>query len=275
MPLLLQREARAASIDLRGRHRNLGRRERRAPRRGLRIVRRPQRPGRLLDELSAHYLGCIATGRMGRRRERFWEPLWNWFRQRAFSVPDSVNSVELWARAILFAFLLLLSYRYVSASVERSQVSWGITHFLLSRVNLVFHEAGHVLLGFFGELIAALGGSLMQVAVPVVCAVTFLRHVNPFGAAVATWWAGQSLIDLAPYIYDARSQRMVLLGGVTGRDVPGYHDWNNVLSRLGLLQYDHGLARLAHLTGALLILAALMWGGYLLLVQYRNREALL
>jgi hypothetical protein len=185
-----------------------------------------------------------------------------------------VNPIELWARILLFALLLPLSYRYVLAPIDRSQIASGIIQLLLSRVNLVFHEAGHVLFGFLGELIAALGGSVMQVLVPVVCAITFLRHLNPYGAAVASWWAGQSLVELAPYIYDARSQRLVLLGGVTGRDVPGYHDWNNILSKLGLLSYDHVVARLAHFTGALLILSALVWGGYVISLHYRHREPL-
>jgi len=29
-----------------------------------------------------------------------------------------------------------------------------------------------------------------------------------------------------------RAQQLILLGGVTGRDQPGYHDWNNLLALL-------------------------------------------
>ena len=70
----------------------------------------------------------------------------------------------------------------------------------------------------------------------------------------------------------ARAQQLVLLGGVTGRDAPGYHDWHNALSRLGLLAYDHTFAKAAHLLGSLLIILALIWGGYQLVRQYQNRE---
>jgi hypothetical protein len=116
---------------------------------------------------------------------------------------------------------------------------------------------------------ATLGGSLLQVLVPLICSVAFLtRHLNPFGASATLWWTGQNFIDVAPYINDARAQQMILLGGVTGRDAPGYHDWNNLLSRLGLLHLDHSLAKLAHFTGSLLIVLALAWGGYLLWLQY-------
>ena len=109
-----------------------------------------------------------------------------------------------------------------------------------------------------------LGGSLLQVLIPLICAGAFLgRHLNPFGAAVCVWWTGQSLIGLAPYINDARAQRLVLLGGVTGRDRPGYHDWNNILGQLGWLRHDHTLARLVQMWGTVLILLALAWAAYL------------
>jgi hypothetical protein len=81
---------------------------------------------------------------------------------------------------------------------------------------------------------------------------------------------GQNFIDIAPYINDARAQQMILLGGITGADAPGYHDWNNILSRLRLLHLDHSLAKLAHFTGCVIILVALAWGGYLLWHQYRT-----
>lgn len=40
------------------------------------------------------------------------------------------------------------------------------TYRFLDRVDLVFHEAGHVIFGPFGEFIGILGGSLMQVLIP-------------------------------------------------------------------------------------------------------------
>jgi len=49
-------------------------------------------------------------------------------------------------------------------------------------------------------------------------------------------------MDAAPYINDARAGQLILRGGVTGRDQPGYHDWENILRDLGWLQYDHTIA---------------------------------
>ena len=94
------------------------------------------------------------------------------------------------------------------------------------------------------------------------------RHANAFGASVTLWWTGQSLIDLAPYIADAHDQELILLGGVTGQDVPGYHDWNNLLQWTGLLHLDRELAKAVHVAGAAVVVLALVWGGWLLWRQY-------
>ncbi|MCL4476481.1 MAG: hypothetical protein M1508_09690 [Nitrospirae bacterium] len=63
---------------------------------------------------------------------------------------------------------------------------------------------------------------------------------------------------------------MILLGGVTGRDVDGYHDWEFILRKLGLLEYDHALALAAQATGILLMLCTFAWGGFLFYRQIRN-----
>jgi hypothetical protein len=86
------------------------------------------------------------------------------------------------------------------------------------------------------------------------------------------WWLGVSFKDLAPYIYDARRLVLPLLGGVTGADVPGYHDWNNILRRLDLLWADHIVAKWSDRTGAVLIAAFMVWAGYVLYREYRNLE---
>ena len=91
--------------------------------------------------------------------------------------------------------------------------------------------------------------------------------VGTFGAAVALWWAGQSLMDVAPYIADARALRIVLLGGRTGAEVEG-HDWEAILAALGWLRYDILLGRLANLIGIVLMIAALAWGASVVARQH-------
>ena len=189
--------------------------------------------------------------------------------QRAFTVPERTHLGLIIACGIVWLVLLVLGWSFITMNIERSQMSPSFTHFIIYNVNLVFHEAGHMIFRPLGRFMTILGGSLLQVLVPLLCTVAFLtRHLDPFAASVTLWWTGQSLVDLAPYINDARAQQMVLLGGFTGQDRPGYHDWNNLLSQLGWLRFDHTLANLVHYAGAGLMILSLLWGLYLLLCQY-------
>jgi hypothetical protein len=124
--------------------------------------------------------------------------------------------------------------------------------------NLIFHEAGHVIFSPFGRFMTVLGGSLFQCLLPTILAVAFLRQGDRFGAAVCTWWAGQNLLDVAPYIADARALQLVLLGGQTGREVQG-HDWEYLLATLGWMRFDRTLGLGAHRLGLVIMTAALVW----------------
>ena len=86
-------------------------------------------------------------------------------------------------------------------------------------IDLVFHEAGHVIFGFFGEFIAVAGGSLMQVLIPVITTVAFLRTRQWASAAVTLFWTGQSVTDVAIYAVDGRARALPLLA--VGDPEPG------------------------------------------------------
>ena len=140
----------------------------------------------------------------------------------------------------------------------------------MHNINLVFHEAGHVIFRFFGNFMAILGGSLLQLIIPLLVILVFIfQYRDNFAASIGLWWLAQSMMDLVPYISDARSQEMWLLGGVRGKDMPGIHDWNNILSHLGLLEYDQVLASVVMLVAVGLMLLSLIWGAWLLKAMYR------
>jgi hypothetical protein len=77
-------------------------------------------------------------------------------------------------------------------------------------------------------------------------------------------------MDIAPYINDARALQLPLLGGVTGKDVAEYHDWEYILGKTGMLRIDHSLASLSYAFGILLMLLTFAWGGFLLVQEFRN-----
>ena len=135
----------------------------------------------------------------------------------------------------------------------------GVMLNFLHLINLVFHEAGHVIFGFFGRFIAVLGGSVNQVLIPAVCTGVFFARRQYGSAAVTLFWTGESLADVAVYVADG-----------------AIHDWNFILGNLGLLHAAEILGRLTFGLGALTMLAALAvlgWDAwtYMLSSETRNR----
>ena len=183
--------------------------------------------------------------------------------------PGEASLTGLAGRALLLTLLALATGGFLRHGVDAEYLGGSFLHL----VNLPFHEAGHVVFMPFGRFVMTLGGSLLQVAVPLVCGVVFLTKTrDPFAASAALWWAGQSLMDLAPYIADARALRLVLLGGHTGAEVEG-HDWEYLLQTLGWLHRDVALGRASFAIGAALMVAALAWGAAVLVRQYRSRRS--
>jgi hypothetical protein len=180
-------------------------------------------------------------------------------------VRDPRQSITRIARAALLVGLLVWTWQFARVPMGPSAGD-SILHV----PNLVFHEAGHVLLSPFGRFMTVLGGSLFQFALPLGIAVAFLLQHNPFGAVVCTWWAGENLIDVAPYIADARALQLVLLGGKTGAEVQG-HDWEYILSTLGWMRFDRALGLWARRLGLLMMIGALIWGA-LYLARDRNES---
>jgi hypothetical protein len=160
--------------------------------------------------------------------------------------------LALLGRGALLTLLAFWTWRFGTHPLDFGTINGSFLHV----VNLPFHEAGHMLFAPFGSFMTSLGGSLMQVIVPVICAIALARKPDMFGAAVAIWWAGQSLVDVAPYIADARVLQMPLLGGGTGAEVEG-HDWEAILTALGWLHRDRQLGMTAHLFGTLTMASSL------------------
>ncbi|MGD1075376.1 MAG: zinc ribbon domain-containing protein [Thermodesulfovibrionales bacterium] len=187
-----------------------------------------------------------------------------------FYADPEINIIYLTGRAFVLLVIIVWSLKFIFSSVESNYSGSSFMHL----INLPFHEAGHVIFRIFGQFILTLGGSLTQCLVPTICLLTFLvKTRDPFAASISLWWLGENLIDLAPYINDARALKLMLLGGVSGQDVDDYHDWEFILRKLGSLEYDHLLAKIAHSIGALMMICALVWGAVVLLTQYKNRRS--
>jgi hypothetical protein len=192
------------------------------------------------------------------------------FQEFIFYVEPKVNPFYFGGRVIIGLILFIWGWKFILTPMATNDAGNSFFHL----VNLPFHEAGHLFFQLFGRWMGSLGGTLGQLLIPLICLLSFLiKGKNPFGASVALWWFGESFMDIAPYINDARNQELTLLGGITGREADyGVHDWEFILNEIGLLRYDHTLASLARHFGIVLMLLSFAWAGYLLFKQYRNLD---
>lgn len=143
-----------------------------------------------------------------------------------------------------------------------TSVGFGVLFYLLKtdddgflsvvdHANLVFHEAGHVIFGILGRTLGLYGGTLGQLAIPLIVGAAFLLQREAVSLAIAGVWFFQNFLNIARYIADARVQLLPLVGG-------GDHDWANILSRWGALAADTRIAGVV--TAAGWIGMAAVWG---------------
>jgi len=150
-------------------------------------------------------------------------------------------------RAIGLGALLILSWKIFARGTAIEPPGFFLA--VVDGANLIFHEAGHILFSPFGDFMQYLGGSLMQILIPAICAIYFWLHQQRSSSAVTLFWAGESLTNVAIYVADARRMELPLIGGD--------HDWNYLLERLGLLDQCESLGRFVYVLGVAAILSAL------------------
>jgi hypothetical protein len=168
--------------------------------------------------------------------------------------PPRPDAATYYGRAAALVLVTVWGIFLAAADYRDPTQGFDFMHAIL----LPIHEAGHVFMMPFGEFITIAGGSFFQVALPLGIAIAFMvKQRDPFGAAICFWWAGASIVDLAPYIYDALEPKLILLGGHTGEDGP--HDWIYLLTRLGSLRHAHGWGIAAHHLGVLVMLGSAAW----------------
>ena len=178
-------------------------------------------------------------------------------------VPRRVDSMGFWLRAVLLAGFAVWGLVLVGQDFRTGAIGGSFLH----RPLLVFHEAGHVVFMLLGEWMTVLGGTLGQLLMPAILGGALLfKNRDPFGAAIGLWLFGVSLLDVAPYMYDALHPQLMLLSGTTGEE--GGHDWIFLFSSVGLLAKSQLIGGLVHKLGALVILVALVWGALVLRLQF-------
>ncbi len=177
-------------------------------------------------------------------------------------IPPKVEPIAFWARVAMLSAFVIWGIRLIAMDYRYGELGSSFLHGPL----LVFHEAGHVIFRLFGEFMMVAGGTLGQLLMPaILCGALLLKNRDPFGAAIGLWLLGVSVLDIAPYMYDALNPQLVLLGGRTGEE--GGHDWIYLLTETGHLKRAQTLGALTHKLGALVMLISMAWAARVLWQQ--------
>lgn len=157
----------------------------------------------------------------------------------------SINKTKLIISIIASAYFIYYCFTYSD---------W---HFI-DNVNLIIHEAGHVIFSLFGEFIQLTGGSLLQIIFPIVFTYYFYRQQEYFSASLLLFWVGQNIINVSVYVSDAIVMQLPLLGGDSSM-----HDWNNILQMSGLIRYTDNIGLGIFILGIIVIIYAIFSSLYL------------
>jgi hypothetical protein len=122
---------------------------------------------------------------------------------------------------------------------------------LIDGVNLVIHEAGHLIFRPFGEFMMIAGGSLFQVIMPALFVGYFSYQRKFYSAALVLFWVGESILNVSIYAGDSVTLKLPLLGGQDS-----VHDWNYLLGSLNLLKSTTQIAGGIRLLGTIVIALA-------------------
>jgi hypothetical protein len=127
----------------------------------------------------------------------------------------------------------------------------------IDSANLVVHEGGHLLFGWFGPTLGLWGGTILQWLVPLMLAAYFFRERQPAAFVFCMFFFFENWLYTATYMADARAMALPLV--TTGDSDYVEHDRNTIFSSLGLLPYDTRIAAIVRVMGWCGMLASTAW----------------
>ena len=157
------------------------------------------------------------------------------------------------SRPALSAWLIFYGWFLVYAS----RADGGFL--FIDSANLVVHEGGHNLFGWFGPMLGLWGGTLLQWLVPFLLAAYFFTQRETAGFAFCLFFFFENWLYTATYMADARAQVLPLV--TTGDPDFVEHDFFAIFSSLGVLDYDTKIAAVVRVLGWCGMLGVVVWLG--------------
>jgi hypothetical protein len=161
---------------------------------------------------------------------------------------------EPW-RPVSRAFLILACAFYLVFLLQAARGSGPLL--MIDVIFVPIHEGGHLLFRWFGEFLAVAGGTVLQVAVPVLLGLYFALQRRILGTAFCFFFFFEQFLPISTYMADARAQELPLLTVGSGDEV--IHDWNYWFCELGVIEHDTQIAHAVRIIGWIGMLAVVAW----------------
>jgi hypothetical protein len=155
------------------------------------------------------------------------------------------------SRSVLAAWLIF----YIAFLAYAFSAHGGFL--FIDSANLVVHEGGHKLFGWFGPTLGLWGGTLLQWLVPFLLAGYFLTQRQTTGFVFCLFFFFENWLYTATYMADARAQALPLV--TTGDPDFLEHDFHAIFTSLGVLNHDTRIAAVVRLLGWFGMLAVVGW----------------
>lgn len=162
------------------------------------------------------------------------------------SLEEDWKPVARWVWLAWLAFFVLFLF-YLARTEDQPYIDilW-----------LIVHEGGHLVFMPFGKFLHALGGTILQLAVPLgfACYFALQRHLP--ATALCLFFFFENFLGIAVYIADAHAMALPLVSLGSGEVT---HDWYYILSSMRLLHRDGQLAALVRFAGWTGMVSTTLW----------------
>jgi len=153
---------------------------------------------------------------------------------------------------IFICVVVFLLYKFVTADLHsvskagRSLIE--LPRVLFAIYTLFVHETGHLFTCFGGNgFLCSAGGTLFEVAPPLILFIVCMRKSYYFVAELALFWLSYASLGIAKYMADARSFSLKYASSATFDSVnklnPEMHDWYVMFKALNVLDYNILIAK--------------------------------
>lgn len=169
-----------------------------------------------------------------------------------------------WLSLFLFPFGWILTEQFWMALSASISFSYNYpypffifpAYFFIDNLTLFVHESGHVIFGIFGwEFLTVLGGTLMEVLIPILIFLSGLFYKQPKTCQLGLFWCSFALYDTSAYCLDAKLRALPLIGNLP----KSAHDFYNLLTMTHSMPYYRHFAWGLYIAGFILFLLSMAW----------------